>query len=384
MSLNFTYDFANTVRSMEEVFSTVVAQNPITSRLLTIDNSRPFDNIKMEWLDDTTTPLSWTVTTAYTAGAGIILTTDTSYLKTGMIVQFDLPTGARSTLIARVGTIVPNTSFTITVYGGSVDQNLALNTKILLLDKPSLEGSDAEDGDGFEPIASFNYSQIMDEFVQLTQTAYNGKMYGINKTPGEIMNYLIEKKLAQLAFKVGATTVNMPRNAGSATTARTMGGWLWFLKNTVGAINVNASASAINGAILNQAFAEIRNRGGNATTIVANPIQAKRLSALNTSGTNPIININQDSVTTGQYVERFVTDFGDVATIVYSYDMDKNAIAIIDPTKISLRPFINDGFRDMEATQPGSRMLRRRITGQYSLEVKNVKEGHALISNLLV
>jgi len=127
----------------------------------------------------------------------------------------------------------------------------------------------------------------------------------------------------------------------------------------------------------------MRERGGMASTIVANPVQAKYLSALNTSGVNPIIQINQDSVTTGQYVERFVTNFGDVASIVYSYDMDKDKIAIIDPSLITLRPFVNDGFRDMDATVPGSRMLRRRITGQYSLEVKNVKEGHALISNLL-
>jgi len=181
--LNFSYDFANLVRSMEEIFATVIAQNPVTSRLLTIDNSRPFDNTKMEWLDDTTTPLSRTVTGAYTAGDGLVLTTNTNGLKEGMIVQFNLPSGARSTLLAKVGTIVPNTSFVITVYGGSVDQNLALNSSILLLDNPSIEGSDAKDGDGFEPVASYNFSQIMDEFVQLTWTAYNAKMYGINKTP---------------------------------------------------------------------------------------------------------------------------------------------------------------------------------------------------------
>jgi hypothetical protein len=56
-----------------------------------------------------------------------------------MIVQFDQPTGARSTLIAKVGTIVPNTSFAITVYGGSVDENIAVNATIGLLDRPAVE-----------------------------------------------------------------------------------------------------------------------------------------------------------------------------------------------------------------------------------------------------
>ena len=383
MTLNFSYDFQNKVRSMEEIFATIVAQNPVTSKLLTIDNSRPFDNIKMEWLDDTTTPLSRTVTGAYTAGDGLVLTSDTSWLQEWMIVQFDQPTGARSTLIAKVWAIVTNTSFAITVYGGSVDENIAVNATIGLLDRPAVEWSDAENGDGFEPVVNFNFSQIMDEFVTLTQTALNSKMYGINKTPWEIINYLLEKKFAQLAYKIGATTTNMPRFQGSNTVARTMGGWLRYLKNTAGAINVNAGASTIDGSILNQAFEELKNRGWKASTIVAHPTQAKYLSALNTAGNNPMVIVNQDSVTTGQYVERFVTNFGDVASIVYSYDMDKDKIAIIDPSLIVLRPFVNDAFKDMDATNPGSRTLRRRITGQYSLEVKNVKEWHALISNLL-
>lgn len=368
---------------MDEVFATIVAQNPVTSRLLTIDASRPFDNTKMEWLDDVTSPLSWTVTTAYTAGAGLVLTTDTTGLEEGMIVQFELASGVRSTLVAKVGTIVANTSFVITVYGGSTDQNLTVGSKIQLLDLPAIEGSDASRGNGFEPVANYNYSQIMDEFVTLTWTAYNSKMYGINKTPGDIINYLLEKKIQMLAYKIGATTINMPRVIGTSTTAGTMGGWLWFLKNTAGVNSVNG-AGAITGDILNQGFEKIKEKGGIGATIVAHPVQAKRLSALNTAGANPIVQIMQDSVTAGQYVERFVTDFGDVASIVYSYDMDKDKIAIIDPSKITLRPFINDGFRDMDATTPGSRTLSRRITGQYSLEMKNVKESHALITNLTV
>lgn len=92
----------------------------------------------------------------------------------------------------------------------------------------------------------------------------------------------------------------------------------------------------------------------------------------------------RDDNTAGQYVNRFVTDFGDFADIVYSPDMDKDKVAIIDPTKIALRPFVNDGFRDLDATLPGSRMLNRRITGQYSLEFKNATTAHALISNILI
>jgi hypothetical protein len=222
----------------------------------------------------------------------------------------------------------------------------------------------------------------MDEYVTLTYTAYQSKMYGINRTPGEIINYLMEKKLQQLAYKVGATSINMPRVLGSSITPGTMGGRLRYLKNTAGVSTVNGGAAQINASLLNQAFEAIRAKGGAGSTIVAHPVQAKRFSALNTGGNNP--QIMRDDTTAGQYVNRFVTDFGDMADIVYSYDMDKNAVAIIDPSKITLRPFLNDGFRDMDATTPGSRTLNRRITGQYSLEFKNATTSHALITNILV
>jgi hypothetical protein len=54
-----SYDYSNQIRDMSDVFQTVVAQNPIMSAILTISNE-PFNNTKLEWLDDTTKPLTWT------------------------------------------------------------------------------------------------------------------------------------------------------------------------------------------------------------------------------------------------------------------------------------------------------------------------------------
>ena len=129
-------------------------------------------------------------------------------------------------------------------------------------------------------------------------------------------------------------------------------------------------------------FAQLRAKGTFSSTLVAHPSQAKNLSALNTSGNNPVI--ARDDTTAGSYVSNFVTDFGDRAVIVYSYDMDKDKIALIDPSLIKLRAFAGDQLRRLDATTPGSRTLNERITGQFSLEVKNVKEAHGYIENLAI
>ena len=75
-----SYDFQNQVRDFSDVFVTVVQNNPVLSRILTVDNN-PFRNTKLEWLNDYDEPLSWTVNTAYTVADGVVTTADTTGLK---------------------------------------------------------------------------------------------------------------------------------------------------------------------------------------------------------------------------------------------------------------------------------------------------------------
>lgn len=375
-----SYDYQNTVRDMSEVFSTIVKQNPVTSSLLTVSNEA-FESTKLEWLDDLTAPLVWTVGAGgHTSGSGTVPCGATAGLETGMIVQFEKVTsGVRSTLIAQVGAITADTSFAITVYGGSTDETIAANSKIQLLSKPVNEGTDATVSGGYEPTPNYNYSQIFDKTAKVSGTALNTKMYGINTTLGQVLNFQIEKKLQEIAYEVGASSLNMPRVQRTSGTPGTMGGWFWFIKQGAGN-SVNGGGVAITSAILNQGFELARNNGGMPATIVANPIQAKYLSALNTIGN---VQIMRDETTAGRYVKNFVTDFGDMASIIYSYDMDKEKIAITTPEMIKLRPMANRAFTDKDATPPGADYVARRILGEYSLEIRNASASHTYIYNLL-
>ena len=119
-----SYDFSNTIRDMSNVFDTIVQQDPVLSSILTV-SSNPFTNTKVEWLDDVTSPMSRTMDQTHTSGDGYIDVTLTAGLEVGMIVQFDeVTTGARSTLIAEVGSITTDDKFVITVYGGSTDEDI--------------------------------------------------------------------------------------------------------------------------------------------------------------------------------------------------------------------------------------------------------------------
>lgn len=343
-----SYDFQNTIRDMSEVFSEVVKRNPITSAILTVSNET-FRNTKMEWLEDVKAPLSWTMDQDHTASDGEIDISATAGLETGMIVQFDhVTTGARSTLIAKVGTVTTDDKFAITVYGGSTDENIASGSTVRLISKPKNEATDPDASAGAEPTAKYNYTQIFDRTAKVSKTAMSTEMYGINKNLGDVLDYQVKNKMTEIAYEVGATTINMPRVQRGSGEAGTMGGWFWFMKQASGN-SVNASGANVSALLLNQAFEAARTNGGMPTTIVAHPVQAKFLSALNANGT---VIIARDEVTAGQYVKNFVTDFGDQATIVYTYDMDQDKIAIITPSLIKMRPMADRAFKDMDATLP--------------------------------
>jgi len=92
----------------------------------------------------------------------------------------------------------------------------------------------------------------------------------------------------------------------------------------------------------------------------------------------------RSETTTGNYVRNFISDFGDQANIVYSYNMDKDKVAVIDSSLIRLRPMKGRGFQDMDATPAGCDYVERRILGEYSLEIRNAAEAHVFINALTV
>ena len=74
-----SYEYANQVRDLSDVFTTIVKNKPVLSTLIPMDGEVATAT-KHEWLEDVVTPKSWVVTGAYTAGDGEVLTTSTAGL----------------------------------------------------------------------------------------------------------------------------------------------------------------------------------------------------------------------------------------------------------------------------------------------------------------
>lgn len=121
-----------------------------------------------------------------------------------------------------------------------------------------------------------------------------------------------------------------------------------------------------------------------ANTLVCNINQARKISAFNTSGTNPVI--TQDSTQAGSYVLRFISDIpvagGVVSNILLDEKMPNNAVQLIDINRIALVPYQNRGVRLVPGTQPGQDGQTAILRGEYSMVVKDGKYSHGIIKNL--
>ena len=160
-----------------------------------------------------------------------------------------------------------------------------------------------------------------------------------------------------------------------------MGGWLRYLQTATNKIEVDGASAALSSTKLNELFEKVRSEGGSASTIVAHPVQAKRFSAMNQQNNNPVV-VRSDTVA-GNYVRNFVSDFGDMGSIVYSYQMPKDQVALLDSSQIRLRPMDGRAFTDAPAVVDYDG-IKRTIRGEYSLEIKNVGTDHGYIKDLTV
>lgn len=374
-----SYDYQNQKRDLSDAFMQVVQESPVLSTMIRVDGVAT--NTKHEWLEDVVSPQQWTIKTGnnYTAGAGAIELTSNAGVKVGDILEFELTTGAMGTLKAKVTAVnVNGETISISVYGGSADQNMLAGSIVNLLSRPKNEATEASADNGYEPSVEYNYTQIFDRTAKVSLTSIEVPKYGI----GGALDYQVSRQLLDIAYEMNKTMLRQARVQRTSSEAGTMGGVMWFLQAATGN-SVNASSGAISMTLINDAVEVAKGNGATGLSILlAHPVQARKISAFNQSGNNPVV--QRADTTTGSYVTTFVSDQGDVMTLVADRNFDKDKVALLDPSKVALVPLQNRQFQDKDATPAGADYVARRVIGEYTLQVKNAAEGHAYIYGLSI
>ena len=381
-----SYEFQNTVRDLGDAFRAIVVNDPI---LLNFLNESGFaTNTKHEWLEDVITAKSWATDAAYTVADGTFTLVSTVWVKAGDILGFKKASGASSTLQVKVVSVDSATAITVSVYGWTTDENLASGTTVSLISRPKNESSVAEADNGGEPSVQYNYTQIFDRTAKVSKTAQSVKMYGLDNA----LNYEVSRQLADLRYELVNAIIFGRRVQRNGSEAGTMWGMLHFMEiaNTAGADNkINASAAALSSTILNNGYEKgYKNGATNLTTVLCGPKQARKISAFNTSGANPVIMKSESSTQAGAYVSAFVADLPVqgwmVGTILVVSNFPEDKILLLDNDRVNFMPLQGRSFTDSDATPQGADFFARRILGEYTLEFKNAGNAHILIENLAI
>ncbi len=392
MSRQETIDFSNETfkRSVIETYDQYLTEQSSAVGVF-LENGRNFPvatNTKYEWLENQLTPSQWTVND----GAGIPLGSPKTFtvdsgangLIVGSILRFSDPATRLSvgTVQVKVTAVNSDTEFTATLYGTNPDIVIPDNSVIHLVSKPKKENNkDFIAQNNLQPNQEFNYTQNFEVAVELSDTAINSASYGNTTQMATQMTqgmYLMTQEISEQLFYG-------QRVQRSSTENGSFGGLQSYIDVTGGNV-VDASAAAISPALINDLGEEIKRAGGIYDAIYTNIEQARKISAFNTSGNNPITQVGRNETSAGSYVMNFVSDIpvagGLISRIIVDEKVPVDTVYLINTSKIGLVPYENRGVRVVDGTQNGQDGQTALLRAELTLAVADGKYSHGVLKNL--
>lgn len=365
------------VRNVLTGFELMRAEQPTLLGLIGLGSNAM--STKEEWSEDFVAP---TMTTISSIAVNDLTVASVSGFSIGSVIRVASSADASRTEQLKVTNIAGSVMTVSRTYGGTTGATLAIGDKLYLVSNPTAQGTDASAGNAIEPDISFNYTEIFSGEAQISKTTNAVKSVKVD----DYMANAEMVEMAKIAYRMNASIIHGRKVIASQGVPASMGGILQFLTGG----NVDAGGGALDKAKLNVALESIFNDGGvsNNFAIVCSSNQARRITAMNSTGTNPVMQVQQSSTQVGNYITSFVADLpvagGFSAKVVVEPSMPRDQVAILDMNKIELaylngrQPSWND------ATPNGADYLRTRFIAEMTLRVKDGTRSHALLSGLTV
>ena len=268
-------------------------------------------------------------------------------------------------------------------YGSTTGVTLVVGDVAILNSTPRNEDSAVGAAIKHESVLDFNYTEIIDEVANLSRTAMSTSSYD-NATK---MAVQLNAAMIRYARKLENSALHGIKVIRSSSAAGTMGGLIQQVSASGG--NINTTGGNLSEDHVNDVIAEIAVKGGMLTNpvLITGIAQARRLSALNTAGTNPTVFKDIGDRTLGGYTTAFIGDLpindaGTVAKVFVAQNMAKDKVVVADMDKVSLK--VMDGLTTRDATTPGTDGLKQRLLAEMTLEVQNATSAHGIITGLTI
>jgi len=407
MAQSFTYDFQNKVRDVDEVFRTIIVQQPSLLSMVAFSgrdgtipeqqqvisiNEMMANSYKHEWVEDILSPDESTIN-----NSGAITNTDLTFVvvsvapfKVGDILRFENSTTTYDEQM--IITAINTATKTITVnrgtgtasgqgyLGTTRETSITDGTKVIRVSAPEAQASDPDNtvGSDHEPDINYNFCQIFQETTgKIGRSTINQAIYGTNQTPGDIVDYKVQVALQRLAWQMNEALMNGRRTEPASGQPGIAGGLHQFISNEVDAASSNLSST-----ILNNALEQTMLKGGMPKVLVGNTNQFRKISSFSSDSVRlirtergrgeKVYNWQGDIPIEGSRLDTFIVDMR----------CRKDTLYLIDPARIAVVPLRNRSFQDENTAPNGADYAARRVLGEYTFVIKNGANSHCKITNL--
>ena len=328
--------------------------------------STPANNIKYEWLTEASNAKSDPLATTVNDSLTTIVATDGTKFKAGMIIRI----GDELMLVDSIAT------HTLTVnargYGDSTAAAHTAADTIHIVAWPALEGEDAPASRETSRTRVYNYTQIFDATVSISESEKNVNQIGIANEYEHQKALRLRELNQDLETAVFTSSWHSTTPQGSTTVRRTMQGMMYYFSTNA----TNASAATLGkDNFTGWARTAWSNGARNMNLITCNAFQKSKFDDFITSArrygpSDELMKLKLDIVE---------TSFGDF-NVMLNHNMPDDEIWLLDTSLIQVKPLKNSSWQHKPLGEVGL-SEKGIVWGEYTLEMKN-EAGHARIYGL--
>lgn len=272
-------------------------------------------------------------------------------------------------------TAVSGISATVTRgYGASLSATHAQSATYDIIANARPQGMTGPKDESVARAFAYNYTQIFSKGVQITGTAQAIDQYGLSSEDA----YQITMRLKELKRELDRTVI-MGSRAGSdvaSTTYGTMGGLIDFT-SLINTGNATSTAETLTPSVLNAMAKQIFDDGGQGDILIVGGLQKQKISAFD----QEFRRSTMDTRRSGYTVEEFVTDLGVNLRVVVDRWVPDDVAIIIDSSRVKIMPLQGRSMFVEKLAKTGD-AEKWQIVGEYTMEVRNGGEAHAIHTNL--
>jgi len=265
-------------------------------------------------------------------------------------------------------------------YGGStgVTATFAANAVLDIIAMPLQEGSDIQSDVTVVPSVNQNYTQIFERSITITRNQMKRPMAAI----ADMLVQSIHDRTMELKRELERSVIHSrsaaSNPAGNDTTYRSMAGLLQLITQTT---NVNATFAYTKFNAMVKGIVDAGAADDISRLVFLAPTAVRQNISTFDSSNRRLVESDRRA---GYYVEQLVSDLGVVVDVVTSNYLGTTTpfrSILLDAGRSSILPFQDDSFKLM-AAQDWVDGVKRRILGEWTLELRNAGTAHYVATNL--